>query len=158
MQKAKGLFIGILSIVSMTIFGQSSWTNLEDIPKKWIKLERDSMGYLVYKPCNGGTPVISIDTGYVTIHWQLDAPEKLAIEKFTRLKGNKAFYINAGNQNSRFDFIAEIKDNKKSLILWTFGGNKWITTPFENKKNFRQIDNPCPTEMKPEKHFLPIEY
>src|SRR5512133_1579275 len=110
----------------MTIFGQTTWSSLSDIPKKWIKLERDSIGYLLYKPCNGGTPVILIDSGYVTIFWQLEAPEKLSIEKFTRLKGNKAFYINAQNQNYRLDLTAEIKDSKQKLILWTFGDNKWV--------------------------------
>jgi hypothetical protein len=158
MDRFKGILIGFLTMISITISGQTTWTSLNDIPKKWTKLERDSIGYLLYKPCDGGTPVISIDSGYVTIYWQLDAPDKLPIEKFTRLKGNKAFYINAGNQNTRIDFTAEIKDSKQKLILWTFGDNKWIMTPFDNRNNFRFIDNPCPTEMKPEKQFLPIEY
>lgn len=158
MYRFKSVIIGFLSLISLAIFGQKTWPNLNDIPKKWIKLERDSSGYLLYKPCNGGTPVITIDSGYVTIYWQLDAPEKLAIEKFTRLKGNNAFYINAANQNISIDFNAEIKDDKKELILWRFMDNKWIMTPFDNRERFRFIENPCPTEMKPEKQFLPIEY
>ncbi len=158
MQKTKGLLFGILSIISITIFGQTSWTSLKDIPTKWIKLERDSLGYLVYTPCDGETPAISIDSGYITIYWQLDAPEKLSIEKFTRLKGNKAFYINAFDGTDNTEFNVEIKNGKKHIILWTFGDFKWVMTPFEYKSTFRQVNNPCPTEMKPEKEFLPVEY
>jgi hypothetical protein len=158
MPRTKTMLIAILSILSLTTIAQISWSSLNDIPKKWIKLERDSAGYLVYKPCDGGTPVISMDSGYVTIHWQLDAPDKLSIDKFTRLVGNKAFFIHAASHNTRIDFTAEIKDGKLKLILWTFGGNKWMMTPYDNRKNFRLIENPCPHEMKPEKQFLPIEY
>lgn len=125
-------------ITSFSIFSQTTWKSLDDIPKKWIKLEKDKIGYLVSKPCKGKTPIIEI-TDNVTIYWQLKSPEKFPILKFTRLIGNKAFYIYAGKE-----FTAEIINGKKKLVLWTFGENKWIMTPFENRKNFRQINDLCP--------------
>jgi len=144
--------------ITLTSFGQTTWKSLDDIPKKWIMLERDSLGYLVYDPCNGGTPVITIDSGYVTIYWRLDAPSKLVINKFTRLTGNRSFYINAADQGGNMEFTAILKNDRQVLALWTFGDFKWVMTPYENKEKFRQVDNPCPTEMKPENQFLPVEY
>lgn len=150
------LLISLIMSASLTSFGQLAWKNLSDISKIWIKV--DSTGYLVYKPCNGSTPVITIDSGCVTIHWQLDGPSKLVINKFTRMTDNKSFYINAAEEGGNIEFTAEIKNAKQQLVLWTFGNNKWVMIPFEQKEKFRQVDNPCPTEMKHEKQFLPVEF
>lgn len=161
------LFSIILSVFSLAISGQksdkpktfpSSWKSIGDIQKKWIMLERDSLGYVVYNPCDGGTPRIYIDSGYVTIYWQLDGPSKLSIDKFTRLRGNQAFYMNATNESGTIDFTVEIKDAKRKLVLWTFGGMKWVMTPVEQAKYFRQVNNPCRDEKKPEKQFLGVEF
>lgn len=148
----------ILISASLVSFGQTNWKSLDDIPKKWIMVERDSLGYLVYEPCNGETPIITIDSGYVTIYWQLDGSSKLVINKFTRLTGNRSFYINAADEGENMEFTAMLKNDKQKLVLWTFGDYKWVMTPYENKEEFRQVDNPCPTEMKPEKQFLPVEF
>jgi len=154
----KKLLTILIITISLTSICQTTWESLDEIPAKWIMVERDSLGYLVYEPCNGGTPMITIDSGYVTVYWQLEAPSKFAINKFTRLKGNKSFYISAGGEDGNLEFTAFMKDDNQNLVLWTFGDFKWVMTPYENKKMFRQIDNPCPTEMKPEKQFLPVEY
>ena len=132
----------ILMTIGLTSFGQTTWKSLEDIPKKWIKVERDSLDYLVYDPCNGGTPIIAIDSGYVTIYWQLDGPSKLVINKFTRLKGDRSFYISAADDGGNMEFSATIKNDKQKLFLWTFGDFKWVMTPYENKVKFRHVDNP----------------
>lgn len=121
-------------------------------------VERDSLGYLVYDPCDGGTPMITIDSGYITIYWQLDAPTKFVINKFTRLTGNRSFYINAAAEDGNMEFTVEIKNGKQKLVLWTFGDFKWVMTPLRFKNLFRQVNNPCPTEKKPEKQFLTVEF
>ncbi|HNP48831.1 MAG TPA: hypothetical protein PKK99_02800 [Bacteroidia bacterium] len=154
----KSFLTTILVSASLFTFGQTTWKSIDDIPKKWILVERDSLGYLIYDPCNGGTPIITIDNGYVTIYWQLDGPSKLVINKFTRLTGNKSFYINASDEGGNMEFSAVLKNDKEKLALWTFGDFKWVMTPYENKVEFRQVNNPCPTEMKPEKQFLPVEF
>lgn len=155
----------MLFTITVSTFGQSAkkqfpstWKSLSAIQAHWISLQRDSSGYLIYKPCNGSIPQIYIDSGFVTVYWQLDAPTKYSINKFTRLSGNKSFYINASDGQENREFTVEIKDAKRKLVLWTFGEFKWVMTPLEFKKNFRQIGNPCLTEMKPEKQFLPIEF
>lgn len=157
-KKMRNLLTLLLLFTSLTSFGQMSWKSRNDIADKWIMVERDSAGYLVYDPCNGSTPMITIENGYINIYWQLDAPSKLVINKFTRLKGNKSFYVNASDEGVNLEFNVEIKDAKQKLALWTFGEFKWVMTPFEYKSKFRQVDNPCRTVMKPEKQFLPVEY
>lgn len=154
----KSFLTTLLISASLVSFGQNTWKSLDDIPKKWIKVERDSLGYLVYDPCNGGAPIITIDSGYVTIYWQLDGPSKLVINKYTRLTGNRSFYINTADEGGNIEFTAVLKNDKLKLVLWTFGDFKWVMTPYENKEEFRQLKNPCPTEMKPEKQFLPVEF
>ncbi len=153
----KYLLTIVLLLASFSIFGQLKWKDINDIPDKWVMLERDSVDYLVYSPCNGSTPKISIDKNYIVIFWQLDAPDTLSINKFTIGKDNKSFYITDRNGNSIV--TVEIKDAKRKLVLWSFSGdNKWVMTPQEFSEDFRKIKNPCPTEMKPEKQFLPIEF
>jgi hypothetical protein len=154
----KSFLTTILISASIFSFGQATWKSLDDIPKKWIMVERDSLGYLVYDPCNGGTPIITIDSVYVTIYWQLDVPSKLVINKFTRLAGNKSFYIDAVDERGNMEFTAILNNDQQKLVLWTFGDFKWVMTPYENKEEFRHVDNPCPTEMKPEKQFLPVKF
>ena len=121
-------------------------------------LQRDSTGYLVYKPCNGMTPMVTIDSGYITVYWQLDGPSKFRINKFVRTNNNKTFSINCKDEGGSMVFNIDIKDENKKLVLWTFAGDKWVMTPLKFKNKFRQADNPCPTEMKPEKPFLPVEF
>lgn len=154
----KNFLILLLITISLTSFSQTTWNSIRDIPRMWIMVERDSIGYLVYDPCNGGTPMISIDSGYVTVYWRLDAPRKLVINKFIKLKGKQSFFINAADEFGNIVFTATMKDEKQKLVLWTFDDRKWVMTPFDNKKSFRYVDNPCPNEMKPEKQFLPLEY
>ena len=154
----KKLLTLLLIAISLTSLSQTTWNSLRDIPRKWIMVERDSIGYLVYDPCDGGTPMISIDSGYVAVYWVLDAPRKLVVNKFTRLTGNRSFFIDAADEYGNIVFTATLKDEKQNLVLWTFDDFKWVMTPFENKDSFRLVDNPCPNEMKPEKQFLPVEY
>jgi hypothetical protein len=148
----------LLTLLSLTLQAQSSWKIVDDIPKRWGMLERDSSGYIIYNPCDGGTPRIRLDSGFVTVYWQLDAPSKLHINKFTLLDGNRSFNIIASNEEEKMEFNATIKKETPLLVLWQFGDYKWVMTDDEHKANFRIVDNPCPTEMKREKQFLPVEF
>jgi hypothetical protein len=154
----KKLLTVLLIVVSLTSLSQTTWKTVRDIPKKWIMVERDSIGYLIYDPCNGETPMISIDSGYVTVYWRLDAPRKLVINKYIKSKEQQSFFIDAADEFGNVVFTAIMKDNKQNLVLWSFDDHKWVMTPLENKKSFRHVDNPCPTVMKPEKKFLPVEF
>ncbi|MBX7225497.1 MAG: hypothetical protein K1X55_05670 [Chitinophagales bacterium] len=154
----KNSILFVFIIFSFQAYAQSGWHSLNEIPKNWTMVERDSLGYLVYNPCNGNTPKITIDSGYITIFWQLDAPTKLSIDKFAIIIGNKSFYINTYDDGESTEFTASLKDNQQQLVLWTFGDFKWVMIPAELENSFRTIDNPCPNEMKQEKSFLPLEF
>ena len=133
------------------------------LPHKWIKCQRDSAGYPIYSPCNGGTPRIYIEKNYLTVYWQVDGPSKYSIQKFVADSNNKSFhfYVTLEGDTSHFSsvFDVEVKDPKRHLYLWKGDyGMRWVMTPVEYKDKFRQVDNPCPVDMKPEKQFLPVEF
>lgn len=135
-----------------------NWKVVKDIPQTWIKLELDSAGYIVYKPCDGNTPMITIHKGHITVYWALDGPSRYSINKYTASTNKKTFSIDCKNEAGSDVFNIDIKDEKKKIVLWTFACNKWVMTPFKFKDEFRQVDNPCHGEMKPEKPFLPVEF
>ena len=128
----------LLTLLSLTLQAQSSWKNVDNIPKSWGMLERDSIGYVVYNPCNGGTPRITLDSGFVTVYWQLDAPSKLHINKFTLQDGNRSFNIIASNEEENMEFNATTKNESPLLVLWQFGDYKWVMTDNEYKTRTSQ--------------------
>lgn len=151
--------------------------NFRIFPNSWTMLERDSIGYLVYAPCDGSTPKIYIEKDSTLIlQWQLEKSE-FKIKEITKTKNN-IYLINcygtfenntliANDQNIIFQI--KLVDKKRNLYLWSwltdFGEHlnimdttKWVMTPTKYVDKFRKIDNPCPTEMKVEKRFLPIEF
>jgi hypothetical protein len=135
-----------------------TWKSLDAIQKEWIKIEQDEKGYLIYDPCDGATPTIKFDEGYIVINSGLESA-KFNYEKFTRFTGNASFRLNAYNTESKtwFEIKAKIIDNKKGIVLWEFSGVKWLMTPIENKEKFRTIKNNCPTKKRKELKFLPVK-
>lgn len=134
----------------------ASWSSLKAIQNDWIKIEKDSLGYLIYDPCDGGTPTIHLENGHLTINWQLEG-ESSSIDKFTRIKGNNAFRLTAYRDNIGFDVYCKIYDAKKGIVFWEFEGQKWFMTTIENARAFRTVHNNCPFEKKHELEFEPIE-
>lgn len=145
------------------------WSSLKAIPTHWTKLERDEKGYLVYDPCDGNTPTIIIDKDNITIYSQIDQPDVLSIDKFTRLKDNKAFYLRATNHNLSAEILSTIVDAKRKLVLWqidlSWNGNqsaksqmRMVMSPEPYAKTFRVLKHPCKNVKEAEKAFLPVEY
>lgn len=144
------------------------WNSLSEVNKEWIRVERDDQGYLLYNPCDGSTPEVVIENGKISVHWQLETIT-LNIDKFTRSRNNTGLYIGGNNEWLIGEFDVKIVDPDKKLALWKFYIDdkqrhssdydiKWVMTPKEYIQEFRQEDNPCPTEKIPEKQFLPIEF
>ena len=163
------ILVFALLVLSKHAYSQhffDGWTSLNKFPKEWTQVERDSIGYLVYDPCSGGTPRIKIKSDSITIIWPLEF-EKHPVENFNRVN-DTTFTI----QYSRKDFTNEITskdqfeikvvDYKRKLILWKWKlydeEIKWIMTPDNHANSFRQVNNPCPHDKIPEKVFLPIEF
>jgi len=134
-----------------------TWKSLKAIQKEWIKVEKDKDGFLIYEPCDGDTETIKFEKAGISINWRLEG-ENYSFEKFTRITGNNAFRMDAGNKGKGFEIKARIVDSENGIVLWEFDGVKWLMTPKENYSRFRIIKNNCKTEKKPELTFLPIEF
>ncbi len=143
------------------------WNNLSEVSKDWIQLERDTDGYLIYDPCDGDTPRLKIDSGRIDLYFRLDDPYKFGIDKYTRTLNSKGLMVFGIGKFGTVTANAKIVDPKNKLVLWTFEINdkqlgnsefKWVMTPKSYEKEFRHVDNPCPTEKISEKVFLPIEF
>lgn len=135
------------------------WKSLNAIQKEWIKVEKDKEGYLIYEPCDGNTETIKIEGARLTINWRIENPQKLELEKFTRLTKNDAFRADAHDYENKkeFEIKAKIVDYQNGIVLWEFDDIKWLMTPKENYTSFRIVKNNCKTEKKKELEFLPIE-
>jgi len=166
------LIIPILIFVFCSFILESTFNNTKYLHKLWTMLERDSIGYLVYNPCDGSTPKINIEGNRIlTISGQLEKKE-YKIKKITEPLNNNFLitcYDKMENNNSYVIFQIKLVNKTHNLYLWTcitgFGNQnnlkdttKWIMTPSKYIDKFRKVDNPCKTEKKIEKAFLPVEY
>ncbi|MEO6671772.1 MAG: hypothetical protein ABIN36_19970 [Ferruginibacter sp.] len=161
----KQIFVLVFMLNAYSSLAQFKWANPNEVPKQWILLNRDSLGYLIYDPCDGSTPYINIDSGFVSIYSQLEGPDKFAINQFTIGSDKKSFYVHATNEGSTLDLNAKVVDSKRKLVLWSFNCDKkgnhcerWVTTASEFLREFRIVRNPCDSEKIAEKVFLPVEF
>jgi hypothetical protein len=144
-----------LTVTSM----DSIWENLSDIQEGWIKLERDSIGYLIVNPCIGNTPTIRLDStkGMLHCNWGNGNTTNHNYQKYTRIKPNDALHIWAGDLVCNL----EIKDPKRKLVLWSIRIDgqerfEWVMTPIEYKSEFRNINESCNEEEV--FNLLPVEF
>ncbi len=169
------LFFAFSSFKTKSDFGMHGKFKL--FSKNWTMLEKDTIGYLVYDPCDGATPTINIKGNDVLIvQWQLEIM-KYKIRRLTQINAND-FLFSCDNtfQNdiSNFGepditFQVRLVDKIKKIYLWTWvteigegikvkDTTRWVMTPTRYSAGFRKVNNPCPTEKKKEKVFLPIEF
>ena len=132
-----------------------SWKNLGSIQQNWIKVEKDKEGYLIYEPCDGETPTIKLDKGYLLVKPQIEPEAVFVINEFKRTKNNTGLliYVYPGNTKEISFAYAEIIEPKNGLVLWEIGGEKLLMTPIENAVNFRKIKNNCPDYKRGELKF-----
>lgn len=138
------------------------WESLTDLEGKWIEIERDSIGYFLYQPCDGQTPNIIVSNDFITLNHQIEEPTLLPIDKISITKDS--ITINTNSEILTAEFIFKIVDPNADHILF-----KWNYPKYQNKgkqviakasavKKLRNIKNPCDTEKVPDHQFLPIEY
>lgn len=103
-----------------------NWKSLSAIQQNWIEVKKDENGYLIYEPCDGYPRSISLKKGNLHIQWQMEPEVVFTINKFTRVKQNKALMIDvyAGNNLDLSSVSAEIIDAENGLVLWEFNGEK----------------------------------
>lgn len=155
------------AVTSDTSLHVERWNNLSGMSKHWVKLERDADGYLVYDPCDGDTPRLEIDSARIEFHFIWDDPYTFKIGHVAGTLTKAGLTVFGSGAIGTVTANANLVDPKNHLVLWAFEINdkqtgsssfKWLMTPKEHEKEFRHIDNPCPTEKIPEKVFLPIEF
>ncbi len=138
------------------------WESLTDLEGKWIEVERDSIGYFLYQPCDGQTPNIIVSNDSITLNHQIEEPTILPIDKISITKDSITIYTNTEILTA--EFIFKIVDPNADHILF-----KWNYPKYENKgkqviakaasvKKMRNIENPCDTGKVPDHQFLPVEY
>ena len=154
--------IGFLFFVTLTVsFRVQNKTQgvRTNFPNKWTQLSRTENGYVVYQPCNGSPPAITIKNSILTIYWQLEF-EKHILKDIIRVS-DTTFEITC--DDSQYSIKVKWLDKEKTRALWKFqyldDSNiiKWVMCPTKLKTKFPYIDNPCPTDLISEKTFLPID-
>ena len=135
------------------------WKNRKSVQKNWIHIEKDSIGYLNYDPCDGEAEQIKITENYITFNWRLEDPETFKITKSKFVDRNKKFIFNAVNTKyrNRIKGSARIIDAEKGVVLWQINDSKWLTAPLAKITEYRKIENVCVYDKKMELEFLPIE-
>jgi hypothetical protein len=155
--KTIGLLFFIILITSFQVV-KKTLTVKPNFPNKWTRLERSENGYVVYQPCDGSTPTIEIKHLDLAINWQLEREEH-NVKDIIRVS-DTTFEITC--DDSQFNIKVKWLDKEKTRALWKFqyvGDSaiiKWVMCPTKLKTRFPYVDNPCPTEMKFEKIFLPV--
>lgn len=110
---------------------------------------------MIYEPCEGKTPTISLNKG--NLHIKEDG---FIINDFELTTNNNALTITvyAGNSEEISSIYAEIINPENGLVLWKIGNEKLIMTPIENSDKFRHIKNNCPDYKRNELEFEEPNY
>ena len=141
---------------------ESEWRSLSDLNGEWIELERDHKGYFIYNPCDGETPKIFIKNDSIVLKYQIEAPSKLEIEKYSVTPDS--IILKTASENLKADFIFKIVEPNANYILFKWDYPKYknrgkkIITRSDLGKKFRTVNNPCDNEKVPDQIFLPVEF
>ena len=141
---------------------KEEWKNINNLLGNWTQLERDSIGYLHYKPCDGQTPRLQILKDSLILTPQLESPVIFQIDSFDLRKDS--IILNASSNTLKAEFIFRIVNSSREFILfkWNYldytNTGKEIITRENLAESFRQIENPCEIEKVTEMIFLPVEF
>lgn len=129
------------------------------IATKWIRVEKDKKGYLIYEPCDGNTPSIDFtkNKNLVEINYNLES-ENIDYEYITYIQNDNNLFIDISkNKKNIKSFRIKEFDSKNQLVTIEFDGIKWLMTPFENIDCFRKLENVCKDHKVSELEFSPID-
>lgn len=129
------------------------------IPTKWIRVEKDEKGYLIYEPCDGDTPIIDFakNKNLVEINYNVES-ENIDYEYISYIQNDNNLFINLSKDKKEIkSFRIKEYDAKNQLVTIEFDGVKWLMTPYENKNTFRKLENICKDHKVSELEFLPID-
>lgn len=141
-----------------------------DLNGKWIKIERDSSGYLVYEPCDKGSKwSVEIIKDEIIYDLSQETPDTLTLLDLNILTPKNQFEIIGQNMYYTMTSVITIIDLEKRLYLlkWRLSPHndqiqprtgKMMMTKKENESDFRLIENNCDSVKIMEQEFLPILY
>ena len=140
-------------------------TEVNEILGTYIQVERDSLGYLIYKPCQGRTPRIEVSQDSIIVFGQIDFPARLEKTKLNEKKGS--IRMKAENNGIYWSFTWKQVDTDQGLVLidwkWSAGGSfsrkeRAVYMNESKAKLIRRVENRCEGENATELQFLPIEF
>ena len=138
------------------------WNNFYELVGTWTALERDSIGYLHYFPCDGKTPQVEIFKDSLVLKHQIENPTTFHIDSTTVIKDRILIHASSNNLNAEFDFKIVTTSAQFILFKWRYlklrKEGKKILTREHMAQNFRQLKNTCETEKVPEIQFLLVEF
>ena len=135
----------------------------------WVKLERDTTGYLIYEPCNGATTSVTMVNDTAIFDLSQETPDTLTIESVNLLNSTNTIQFLAMRDNYSVNVVLKgiDVDRKLWLLKWeltpkyepyNIRNGKMMVTKKEFVKDFRFVDRPCDFERVVEREFLPIEF
>ncbi|WP_229669566.1 hypothetical protein, partial [Yeosuana aromativorans] len=169
MKKTISIIIFLILIFSCSRKTNNNWNKNSELFGTWVKLERDSKGYLIYDPCNGINKSVTINKDIAIYDLSQETPDTLKIDSIKILNSSNEIEFSGTQEFYSMKSLIKVIDFDKKLYLL-----KWELTPKNNpnyprkgkmmmtkkdfEKDFRFIDNPCDYDRVAEKEFLPIEY
>ncbi|MBT8324558.1 MAG: hypothetical protein KJO96_04600 [Winogradskyella sp.] len=141
---------------------KEEWKNIKELYGNWTQLERDSIGYLHYKPCDGKTPSLLILKDSIILSQQIESPINLKIDSYKIKRDSIVLNVSSKNLNAEFTFRIVNSSAKFILFKWNYleymNTGKEIITRENLAKSFRQVENPCHMDKVSEMVFLPVEF
>jgi len=153
--------IPIVLIIALILFKNSKKT----LPQKWIRLERDTSGYVFYSPCEETPNYTNIEGNLLIISGEPDDPDTLKTLSTTQLSADKYEIKCKGKE---YGLLIKIRwlDNAHTTALWRFhydnknypADSKAVMCPADKKAGFKVVKCiPNDTVKTAELQFLPIE-
>ena len=109
------LFLSFVLFFCLQVAAQNKTGH--SFPKKWVFLERDTSGYVIYRPCEGRIANLKINGQYISLAWQLDYPERYKMTSIIKINHSR-YIILAKNAYCNLSIIARWIDNRYNMALW----------------------------------------
>lgn len=141
---------------------QSDVFDLTEVLGTWKKIERDSIGYFLYQPCEGKIPGVRITQDSIFLISQIEGPDPMKIDNLQTFKDS--LKVLASNRYSEAEFTFKIVEPQQDFILfkWNFpvtqNKGKQIIMKNEDAEQLRKVVDTCLYEKRETRYFLPIEY
>ena len=136
--------------------------DLDRLVGTWTEIERDSMGFFLYQPCDGNTPEVRISKDSIILVHQIEDATEMRIDSLIRYRDSIAVLASSNFREGMF-VLKKIESEEDFLLFKLYfpkhnNRYKQIIMRIENSKAMRKVVDSCLTEKTATRHFLPIEY